>query len=193
MNTNDLAGDIGDRSGHCWKWGAGTGPMPIHRQDAQYGRRDRDRPRAQICSYERALDRGLIQPASGADLPFDLARVVDNGDSGDTARRFEIVVVEKTIFDERRLDLVVLTPAKAVGEEAAVVPLCQRQRIAAFERAGAAPIGTTPVSAQITGDRRHTGHGRPPSEIERNFVVEEVVEIATLLRLRLVLLRGFQK
>jgi len=39
--------------------------------------------------------------------------------------RFEIVIVEQTILNERRQYFVVITPAETVSEEPAILALCQ--------------------------------------------------------------------
>ena len=63
-----------------------------------------------------------------------------------------VIVVEQPVFDERRHDLVEFAAAKTEGQQPAVFAVAKRQGVAATARAGAAPVVTLALPAELAGD-----------------------------------------
>ena len=113
VHANLLAGHVDDRGQHRWQ--AGAEPVRCLLLKSQYRRGQPDPAAAQIDGDP------LVPNAAVVDLPGmrDSLGVIALTDS-DTPRHMEIiaivVIVEQTIFDERRHDLVECAAAKTEGQ-----------------------------------------------------------------------------
>src|SRR5579871_1889959 len=112
------------------------------------------------------IDGDPLAPASAV---VDLPRVRDAlgvtaPTDGDTSRHMEItivVIVEQTVFDERRHDLVECTAAKTKNQQRAVFAVSQGYGIAAAARARGAPVVTLARRSELAADAGGVHRHRP--------------------------------